>query len=253
MSGVAAARWAELQEGRGIPLEILARAGTNPWHHETTYFRAPAEPVDTPSRRAGLELLGTRPGTVLDVGCGGGSAAFALLERATHLTGTDQQQNMLDVFAADATERGVPFRTVLGRWPESAQAAGRADVVVSHHVLHNVVDLPPFVTALTAAARRGVVVEMLAQHPMAWLDPLWERFHDLRRPSPATTEDAVAVLRELGIVPEVTGWERTDPPRQDPVWVARRLCLPPDRVPEVDAALDGLVRPRQAATLRWTP
>jgi hypothetical protein len=140
---------------------------------------------------------------------------------------------------------------VLGRWPDCAAEAGTADVVVSHHVLHNVVDLPPFVLALTAAARRGVVVEMLGQHPMAWLDPLWERFHDLHRPRPATTDDAVAVLRELGIDPTVTRWERTAPPRQDPVWVARRLCLPADRVPEVAAALDELVRPRIAATLTW--
>ena len=125
--------------------------------------------------------------------------------------------------------------------------------MVAHHVLHNVVDLPPFLRALTAAARRGVVVEMLDQHPMAWLDPLWERFHGLHRPPPATADDAVAVLREIGLAPEVTRWERLNPPRQDPVWVTRRLCLPPERVPEVAAALDDLTRPRTAATLIWRP
>lgn len=250
MTGSAAARWAELQEGRGIPPEILATAAADPWHHDTVDFVAPSVPVDTPSRAAGLALLGAG-GTVLDVGCGGGDAAFALAERATHVTGTDQQQDMLDQFTADAAARALPHRTVLGRWPDTAADAGTADVVVAHHVLHNVVELPPFVLALTAAARRGVVVEMLVQHPMAWLDPLWMRFHDLRRPPPATTDDAVAVLRELGIEPAVTRWERTAPPRQDPVWVTRRLCLPQDRVPEVDACLDALVRPRIAATLTW--
>ena len=160
---------------------------------------------------------------------------------------------MLDGFAAAATARGVRQRTVLGRWPERAADAGRADVVLCHHVLHNVVDLPPFVRGLTAAAGRGVVVEMLDQHPMAWLDPLWLHFHGLRRPPPATTDDAVAVLRELGIEPAVTRWERCNPPRQDPVWVARRLCLPAERVPEIDAALDDRVRPRITATLSWSP
>jgi hypothetical protein len=127
-----------------------------------------------------------------------------------------------------------------------------ADVVLTHHVLHNVVDLPPFLHALTAGARRGVVVEMMAQHPMAWLDPLWVRFHALHRPPSATTDDAVAVLRELGIEPAVVRWERPDPPRQDPAAVTRRLCLPEEALPEVEAALDELVRPRVVATLSWT-
>lgn len=244
----AAGRWAQLQEGRGIPAEILARAPANPWHHTPEFFTAPAEPADTPSRAAGLAMLDT-PGTVIDVGCGAGAAGFALAGPVTHLTGVDLQQDMLDAFAQAAVERGIPHRTVRGRWPEVD--AGRADVVVSHHVLHNVVDLPPFLTALTAAARRGVVVEMLAEHPMAWLDPLWVRFHDLHRPPPATDQDALAVLGELGVDPEVRRWERPDPPRQDVGWITRRLCLPPEREPEVAAALDGVARPRTAVTLTW--
>jgi SAM-dependent methyltransferase len=250
MGGPAATRWAELQEGRGIPPEILARASADPWHHEVAFFVAPPEPVDTPSRLAAQALL-PDGGTVLDVGCGGGAASLALADRAGHLTGVDQQQDMLDAFAAAARARGVPHRTVLGRWPGAD--AGTADVVVCHHVLHNVVDLVPFLEALTAAAHDGVVVEMMAEHPMAWLDPLWVRFHGLHRPPPATTDDAVAVLRELGVEPVVRRWERTEPlVRHDPAWVTRRLCLPEDAVPQVAAALEDLQRPRLAATLSWS-
>jgi SAM-dependent methyltransferase len=248
----AAARWAELQSGRGIPPEILARAEADPWRHEAGHFAAPPEPVDSPSRQAALELLGSG-GTVLDVGCGGGAAAFALTPRARYVTGFDQQQDMLDTFAATATVREIPHRAVLGRWPDASGEAGGADVVVCHHVLHNVVELPPFLLALTAAARRGVVVEMLEQHPLAWLDPLWLRFHDLRRPPSATADDAGAVLRELGFDPGIVHWERVSPPRQDPAWVTRRLCLSADRTPEVAAALDDLARPRTAVTLTWRP
>jgi SAM-dependent methyltransferase len=249
--GSAAERWAELQSGRGVPPEILALAPASPWGHHPQDFTAPTVPVDTPSRAAGLALLDPA-GTVLDVGCGGGDAAFALVGPMTHATGVDSQQDMLDLFAAGADVRGVPARTVLGPWPDVSAEAGAADVVVSHHVLHNVVDLPPFLAALTAAAGRGVVVEMLAEHPMAWLDPLWVRFHDLHRPEPATVDDALAVLREQGVDPEVTRWERERRAPHDPAWVTRRLCLPPEREPEVAAALGEVPpRTRDAATLVW--
>ncbi|MGE3286921.1 MAG: methyltransferase domain-containing protein, partial [Pseudonocardia sp.] len=247
----AARHWAELQRGRGLPPEILAAAPADPWRHDARDFAAPAVPADTPSRAAALGLLGDG-GTVIDVGCGAGDAALALAGHASHLTGVDRQQDMLDAFAADASARGIAHATVLGGWPEIAAEAGRADVVVCHHVLHNVIDLPPFVCALTAAARRGVVVEMLTEHPMAWLDPLFARFHGLRRPTPATSDDAVAVLRELGIAPEVRTWTRTRTPPHDPEWVTRRLCLGPDRVTEVADALVGLPpRTKWAATISW--
>jgi SAM-dependent methyltransferase len=251
--GSAAARWSELQSGRGIPAAILAAAPRSPWGHDPADFTPPDEPADTPSRTAGLALLGPA-GTVLDVGCGGGDAAFALVGPMTAATGVDSQQDMLDVFESAADVRGVPSRTVVGSWPEIAGEVGTADVVVSHHVLHNVVDLAPFVAALTAAAGRGVVVEMLAEHPMAWLDPLWRRFHDLQRPEPATVEDAVAVLHEEGIVPDVVRWERERRHPHDPAWVTRRLCLPVEREAEVAELLTTLPpRTRTAATLTWHP
>ena len=252
MIGAAARRWAELQSGRGIPPEIVAAAPADPWTHEPGDFAAPDVAADTPSRDAATELLGDG-GEVLDVGCGGGAAVFAL-DRITAVTGVDRQRDMLDLFADAATARGVAYRTVLGGWPEVADAAGRADVVLCHHVLHNVVDLPPFLVALTAAARRGVVVEMFAEHPLAWLDPLWLRFHDLPRPPSATVDVAAAVLGELGVRPDVVRWERATLARQDAAWVTRRLCLPQERTEDVRAALAELPpRPRTVATLSWRP
>lgn len=249
--GDAARRWSELQAGRGIPPEILAAAPADPWTHDPRDFGAPDVPADTPSREAGLALLAQR-GTVADVGCGGGDAAFALVGPMTRVTGTDQQADMLEVFAAGAAARGLACETVHGRWPDVAAAAGTADVVLCHHVLHNVVDLAPFLAALTAAATRGVVVEMLPEHPMAWLDPLWARFHDLHRPPSATADDAVAVLAELGVAAQVRRWPRARRHPHDPAWVTRRLCLDPARSGEVEAAL-AQIPPRRpdAVTLAW--
>lgn len=252
MSSTAADRWREMQQARGIPPEILAKVPESPWKHDPKHFAAPAEPHDTPSRDAALALLDGGRGEVLDVGCGGGSASLAVAERAKLLVGVDHNPGMLEVFAADCTARGLEHRTVLGEWPEAAAEAGPADAVLCHHVGYNTVDFPPFLRALAGAARRGVVMELTGQHPMAWLDPLWVRFHGLHRPAPATADDAVAVLEELGISPEVTRWERPARLPEDPVWVARRLCLPAERVGEVAAALAEIPpRPRVTVTITW--
>ncbi len=251
VSAPATERWRELQLGRGIPAEILAQAWADPWRHDPTLFRPPEEPDDTPSRVAALALLGDRGGTVLDVGCGAGAAGLALSARARQLTGLDSDQAMLTAFAAVAEARGVPHTTLLGEWPGIAPIAGKHDVVVCHHVVHNTTELDRFALALGRAARRGVVVEMFAEHPLAWLDPLWEQFHGLVRPPPATVDDAVAVLAEVGVRPELTRWQRTRSVRS-PEWITRQLCLPPERVEEVAAAAAELpTGPRAVATLRW--
>jgi SAM-dependent methyltransferase len=250
--GSAADRWRELQEARAIPPGILAAAPDSPYKHDPAHFKACAEPADTPSRRAALGRLGDGGGSVLDVGCGGGAASLAVAEAADLLIGVDHHPGMLEVFAADCAARGIAHRTVLGAWPDVADRAGPADVVVCHHVGYNTPELAPFFAALTAAARRGVVVELTAEHPMAWLDPLWARFHDVHRGGPATAEDAVAVLAELGITPTVTRWDRGARLPEDPVWVAKRLCLTDDRIDEVAEALAAVPpRTREAVTLTW--
>lgn len=257
VTGPAAQRWRELLEARAIPEEIKAGAPRNPHAHDPTRFLPPATPQDTPSRRTALALLGDDGGTVLDVGCGGGAAGLALVPHVTHLTGTDHAADMLRVFERACAERDVAHRSVLGAWPDTAAEAGTADVVVSNHVGYNTVELGPFLAALGAAARRGVVVELHAEHPGAWLDPLWEKFHGLRRPAAATAEDVLAVLAEIGIHPEVQRWSRPAQPRNPDAEVdfsLRRLCLPEQRRAEVADAVRSLgPRHRDLVTISWTP
>ena len=256
LTGSAAARWRALLQGRAIPAEILAAAPQNPHRHVPDRFVAPATPQDTPSRRAALQLLGPDGATVLDVGCGAGAAGLALLPKASHLTGIDHADDMLRAFERACVERGVSHRSVLGPWPDTAQEAGVADVVVSHHVCYNTLELAPFLAALGIAARRGVVVELHAVHPGAWLDPLWVQFHGLHRPPPATADDVLAVLAEIGIAPEVQRWTRPAQDRQPEAEVAfslRRLCLSEQRRDEVAEAVTRLgPRHRDLVTLSWS-
>jgi SAM-dependent methyltransferase len=259
----AAARWTALMEARRVPEEILAHAPASPYRQDPERFRPDDEPPDTPSRRCALDLLAESVDgrTALDVGCGAGAASLALAGEIDHVVGVDPASDMLAAFVAACLDRGVPYQAVLGHWPEAAADTGPAALVLCHHVGYDTADLAGFAAGLSAAARTGVVLELHAEHPQAWLDPLWLRFHGLDRPAPPTADDALAVLAELGIDAEVQHWTAGPRPEEDPgaraVRVARRLCLPPERVPEVvdalaaDPSLAG--SPRERVTVSWRP
>ncbi|MDL5156897.1 class I SAM-dependent methyltransferase [Actinomycetospora termitidis] len=258
----AADRWTALMAARRVPDEILAHAPASPYRQDPERFRPAVEPPDTPSRRAAVAFLGASPDrTVLDVGCGVGAASLALVGEARHVMGVDPASDMLAAFAGACLDRGMPYQGVLGSWPEALADTGTADVVLCHHVGYDTDDLAPFAAGLGAAAHTGVVMEIHTEHPQAWLDPFFERFHGLRRPAPPTAEDAIAVLTELGVAPQVERWTAEARPTEDPdaraARVTRRLCLPPERAGDVAAALaahDGpTAPPRDRVTLTWRP
>jgi SAM-dependent methyltransferase len=214
---------------------------------------------DSLSHRRAREALPIG-GTVLDVGCGGGRAAMALLPPAGRVVGVDEQQAMLDRFAVAATERGVEHETVLGLWPSAAPRAPQADVVVCHHVAYNVADLVPFVRALAEHATRRVVVELPTTHPLTHLGPLWREFWGLERPSGPTADDCLAVVREAGIDPTMETWVDESfsarsllTPEQQAHYTRIRLCLPAEREAEVGEFLSRAKEPsaRRTATIWW--
>jgi SAM-dependent methyltransferase len=260
-STTASSHWASELSAWQIPQEILAAAPASPWIHPVELFRAGDAPEpDTPSRSRAREVL-PPGGTVLDVGCGGGRAALALAPPAATVIGVDHQQGMLDNFAAAATERGLRHGEILGNWPEVAEQAPSADVVVCHHVAYNVADLPGFVAALDAHARQRVVLVLPQCHPLAATAPLWQHFWGLERPDGPTAHDALEVIRENGLDAHLEHWQQGDPgasplhgvPMAKQVEFMRiRLCLAPDRDAELAQIMaDTPPTLRQLATIWW--
>ncbi len=222
-------------------------------------FRAGARPPepDSPPRAAAAEAL-PPGGSVLDVGCGGGAAALALVPPAGELTGVDPSAELLEAFAADAAAAGVAHSEVCGSWPAVAGQVPPADVVVCAHVAYNVADIEPFLVALGDHARRRVVLELTTRHPLCATAPLWRRFWGIERPSGPTADDLIAVLGELGVDAEVARGSRPSRrDRTDPAQVAmvrRQLCLPAEREPEVAVALAGLPdQPVETVAAWWDP
>jgi hypothetical protein len=249
----AAARWRDELAAWTIPDEILAQAPESPWGFPPELFAAPPDPVDSPSRDRALEAL-PDSGSVMDVGCCGGAGGLALAPPAALVVGVDASEQMLASFDRAATERGVAHRTVCGQWPDVAGDAGTADVVVCHHVFYNVADLEPFVHALSAAARRRVVVELTSTHPMTVSAPLWRHFWNLERPDGPSAHLAADVLRELSIDVHVEKFTRPSRIAERSVYVRmnrQRLCLPVAAEPEVDRVMAETNLPRDVVTLWW--
>jgi len=238
-------RWRADLAAWAIPERITAAVTDSPWVLPRQVFarradRVSAAPSGPSFERAWAAL--DPPGIVLDVGSGAGAACLPLLPRTTSLTAVDADADMLDQLSQRAAAGGVAARTVLGRWPDTAAQAGPADVVTCHHVLYNVAEVAPFVTALTGSARRVVVAEMTAQHPLVSLNDLWLKFHGLRRPVSPTAADVMEILTAMGLRPGHEAWRRPggrDYASFDELVdvTRRRLCLPPGRAAEVAEAL----------------
>ncbi len=250
--------WRSQLAAWAIPEHITSAVTESPWVLPRQVFARRADRMagapSGPSFRRAWDALDP-PGRVLDIGCGAGAACLPLLPRCTALTVVDSEPDMLDLVAQRAAASGMTARLVLGGWPDVSADAMTADVVTCHHVTYNVPGIEPFLAALTAAARRLVVVEMTGQHPLASLNQLWLRFHGLARPAGPTAADLLEILAAMGISADHERWQRpggadyasfeelTDVTR-------RRLCLPPERANDVAAALtESGIDPQHPADL----
>jgi SAM-dependent methyltransferase len=255
MSEVAFDHWRQALESWRIPESILAQAPESPWIHPVELFDVSGLEtiVDSPSHRAARVALGD---SLLDVGCGGGRAAFACVPPAKHIIGVDHQAAMLDRFTAMAERLGVDSETVLGDWPDVEGRTPIADVVTCHNVFYNVPGLKPFVQALDAHARNRVVVELPMHHPLSDLSPWWQHFWGLERPTQPTALDAAECVRSLGhdVHIEIHESETASPIDEDTAvrFMRIRLCLPASRDEGVREFMRRVEpRTRTNVTLWW--
>lgn len=252
----AADHWRQSLHAWAIPDEILAAAKESPWIHPPELFMVPDVIESSPSHDRAREAIQVG-GSVLDVGCGPGIAAFALTPPAQYVVGVDHQSSMLAAFRENAEPRGVSCVTIEGSWPGVAEETPDADVVTAHHVVYNVGDIVPFLQALDRHARVRVVLELPDHHPLAPMAPAWQHFWQLERPLAPTSSDLVNVLDELGIRAHRQAWRGAPRAEQNAERAAHflriRLCLPESREIEVREFLSA--RPessaRELSTIWW--
>lgn len=247
--------WRRDLESWAIPPEILEAAPESPFGFPAELFIRRADraangvAAPTPTSVVAAEALGDG-GTVLDVGAGGGATSLPLAASCTGLVAVDGQAEMLEAVERHATTLGLPVTTIVGRWPDVGPQTPAADVVVCGHVAYNAPDLDAFLIALTAHARRRVVLELTDRHPLSWMNDLWLFLHGVQRPERPSADDAEALCGALGF--GVRRDERVDTEdmagsgferREHAVaLLRRRLCLTPERDDEIVDALGSRLR-----------
>lgn len=256
MISSAAEKWKHDLGLWAIPQEILEQAAEKPWIHPPALFEIPERISDSLSHQRAREAMPTG-GTVLDIGCGGGIGAFGITPPAGHVIGVDEQNEMLQLFQANAERYGVTSEVILGQWPDVESKTPIADVVTVHHVAFNVGDIVPFLQALNAHVRKRVVLEVPVIHPMSNMNAGWKHFWNLIRPTVPVAGDLVNVLSEMGINAKIEYFDgEILLDKQLPEgnsFIRRRLCLPEERQDELDAFLEANPLPerRKLAVIWW--
>lgn len=208
MEGPAAKRWRSLVRGRLAEMERLqpgrGALGAAFWDTRAKRFASRmtvATATGDPLFRRLRQATGRRS-TVIDVGAGPGRFSLALAPHVRLVTAVDPSGAMLDICRRQARRQHVGnVDCVQGRWEDVE--VGPADVAFSSYVLPLIADAPRFLRKLDAAAERRALLYLGAFSLDAVLDPLWRHFHDRPRKPAPTYLDAVAVLEELGLAPEV--------------------------------------------------
>ncbi|MGH8957395.1 MAG: class I SAM-dependent methyltransferase [Acidimicrobiia bacterium] len=239
----AADNWRQQLEAWKIPDELLAAVDQSPYGWPKRLWkergeRGLGEEATTPTTEIASQLAGPG-GAVLDIGAGTGRASFPLTRLGHPVTMLEPNPTMVSSLRELVADR--PVAIVEGRWPEVAEFIDPHAVAMSAHVVYDVPDLVPFLEAMDQKGS-GAVIEMTPEHPWSNLTELYYEFHRLARPDGPTSDDLVAVVRELGRVPEVERWSRPSDMAYESVSeiieiTGRRLVLPPSRWPELEKHL----------------
>ncbi len=251
-----AEKWAADLSQWAIPAHIMEQAPESPWIHPPAMFTLPEQIPNSPSHDRAREAIAVG-GSVLDIGCGGGIAAFAVSPPAKRVVGVDHQTEMLEMFAQTAASKDLAHVEVFGDWPAVADQTPIVDVVTCHHVVYNVADIEAFLLALDSHATKRVVIELPQEHPLSTMRKAWMHFWKLERPTKPSPDDLIAVLTNLGIKANLELW--TGPKLRaidlvDEIKFLRiRLCLDSSRDFEIREFIENQeIKPfRALATIWW--
>ena len=163
-----------------IPQNLLDAAPQSPYGWPASLWRAAGR--RGPCLRSGdptLETIGRLAGpggAVLDIGAGTGRASLPACQGGHPVTAVEPNETMLE--GLEAASADLPVTIVEGRWPEARSGRLPIEVAMCAHVVFDVAEVGPFLSAMNEKAPAGVVVEMTERHPWVHLGPYYRALHN---------------------------------------------------------------------------
>ena len=139
---------------------------------------------------------------IVDVGGGGGRYSLPLALLSREVIDVDPSAAMLAGFEANAQRAGITnVRTVRSDWPMADPPRGTVALV--NHVTYLTRDIVPFLDALDTAASRRILLTVNDPPPPSRQRALYQLLHGEPEEIVPGHAELVAVLREMGVAPEV--------------------------------------------------
>jgi SAM-dependent methyltransferase len=155
--------------------------------------------------------------TVLDVGAGAGRHSVPLARVVRRVFAVEPSTAMASRLREWAQDEGLTnIELIEGTWPDVD--ASTCDVVICSHVLYPIADIEPFLRKLDDSAQRYCFLWLHDEQTALESLGLWEHFFGEPRACQPTFRDAVGVLWQMGlrpnlemsVVPESWSWENMD-------------------------------------------
>ena len=174
--------------------------------------------------------------TVLDVGAGAGRHSVPLARVVRRVFAVEPSAAMASHLREWAQEEGLGnIEVIEGAWPDVN--APTCDVAICSHVLYPVAEIEPFLRKLHDSARRRCFLWLHAEQTALESLGLWERFYGEPRARQPTFRDALPVLWQMGLrpnlemseIPESWSWGSMDEAAQA---FREHLAIPEDEATE---------------------
>lgn len=205
LAAIAAASWAARVRRNREQVERYREAPDGADFYATVSSTFRDDPFRTDDQVLAALLGFAEPGDVwLDIGAGAGRYALPIARRVREVIALDPSPGMLEAMRQDAATHGIRnVRAIEGRWPESASAAGLADVALIAHVGYDTEAIVPFVEAMERAARRRCVAVMMTRGPATAAEAFWPPVHGESRVALPGLPAFVDLLAALDRRPDV--------------------------------------------------